>query len=126
MLKYKDLKLLPRRWFPLWTLDGYILREFLIKYSILMLVFVILFILGDVYRDISAFLEARASFLEILTYLAYKLPGNIRFGLHVDHGGIREKHGSDCHAGKRSITCTLRRLHLCHGAGRDCRQHLLQ
>ena len=21
----------PRRWFPLWTLDGYILREFFVK-----------------------------------------------------------------------------------------------
>ena len=82
-MKYRDLKLLPRRWFPLWTLDGYVLREFLIKYSILMLVFVILFILGDVYRDISAFLEARASLLEILTYLGYKLPGNIRFILPI-------------------------------------------
>ena len=78
-MKYRDLKLLPRRWFPLWTLDGYVVREFLIKYSVLMLVFVILFILGDVYRDISAFLEARASLLEILTYLGYKLPGNIRY-----------------------------------------------
>ena len=83
MLKYRDLKLLPRRWFPLWTLDGYILREFLIKYSILMMVFVILFILSDVYRDISAFLEARASMQDILLYLAYKLPGNIRFILPI-------------------------------------------
>ena len=83
MLKYKDLDLLPRRWFPLWTLDGYILREFLIKYSILMMVFVILFILSDVYRDISAFLEARASMHDILLYLAYKLPGNIRFILPI-------------------------------------------
>ena len=82
-VRYKDLKLLPRRWFPLWTLDGYILREFLIKYSILMMVFVILFILSDVYRDISSFLEARASARDILMYLGYKLPGNIRFILPI-------------------------------------------
>ena len=44
-LQDKDFKTFPRRWFPLWTLDGYILREFLIKYSILLLVFVILFVL---------------------------------------------------------------------------------
>ena len=31
MKKYQDLQLLARRWFPLWKLDGYILREFLIK-----------------------------------------------------------------------------------------------
>ena len=80
---YEKLEKLPRRWFPLWTLDGYILREFLIKYCILMMVFVILFILSDVYRDISAFLEARASLVEIVTYLGYKLPGNIRFILPI-------------------------------------------
>ena len=74
---------MPRRWFPLWTLDGYILREFLIKYSILLMVFIILFILSDVYRDISAFLEARAQPGDILLYLAYKLPGNIRFVLPI-------------------------------------------
>ena len=82
-LKYRDLKLLPRRWFPLWTLDGYVLREFLIKYSILMMVFVILFVLSDVYRVISSFLEARAATQDILLYLAYKLPGNIRFILPI-------------------------------------------
>ncbi len=82
-LQYKDLVLLPRRWFPLPKLDGYILREFLIKYSVLLLVFVILFILGDVYRDISDFLEAKASYQSILLYLGYKLPGNIRFILPI-------------------------------------------
>lgn len=73
----------PRRWFPLWTLDWYILREFLIKYSVLLLVFVILFVLGDVYRDISSFLDSEASLIDILAYLLYKLPGNIRFILPI-------------------------------------------
>ena len=82
-LRYEDLELLPRRWFPLPKLDGYILREFLIKYSVLLLVFVILFILSDVYRDISDFLEAHASWQLTLRYLLYKLPGNIRFILPI-------------------------------------------
>ena len=82
-LQYNDLTLLPRRWFPLPKLDGYILREFLIKYSVLLLVFVILFILSDVYRDISDFLEAKAPWRSILLYLAYKLPGNVRFILPI-------------------------------------------
>ncbi len=73
----------PRRWFPLPQLDLYILREFLIKYSVLLLVFIILFILGDVYRDISDFLENKAAARDILLYLAYKLPGNIRFILPI-------------------------------------------
>lgn len=82
-LRYRDLVLLRRRWFPLWMLDGYILREFLIKYSVLMLVFVILFILNDVYNDISDFLESKAPVRIIVSYLLYKLPGNIRFILPI-------------------------------------------
>ena len=72
-----------RKWFPLWVLDGYILREFLIKYSILMMVFVILFILSDVYNTISEFLEADAKWQDILLYLLFNLPANIRFILPI-------------------------------------------
>lgn len=82
----KDLNKLitiPRRWFPLWVLDWYILREFLIKYCVLMLVFVILFILSDVYNDISDFLEADAAPHEMISYFLMKLPGNIRFILPI-------------------------------------------
>ena len=81
--QYRDLALLRRRWFPLWILDGYILREFLIKYSVLMLVFSILFILNDVYNDISEFLEEKAPMRIFILYLLYKLPGNIRFILPI-------------------------------------------
>ena len=81
--KYRDLVTLPRRWFPLWVLDWYILREFLIKYCILMLVFVILFILSDVYNTIADFLESEASMKEMVRFLIAKLPGNIRFILPV-------------------------------------------
>ncbi|MBR2345514.1 MAG: LptF/LptG family permease [Lentisphaeria bacterium] len=81
--RYQDLKKLPRRWFPLWTLDGYIFREFMIKYAILLTVFVLLFVLSDVYRDISDFLDAHASWRDIVTYLLYRLPGNIRFILPI-------------------------------------------
>ncbi len=81
--KYRELVTLPRRWFPLWVLDWYILREFLIKYCILMLVFVILFILSDVYNTIADFLESQASMKEMVRFLIAKLPGNIRFILPV-------------------------------------------
>lgn len=80
---YKALVTVPRKWFPLWRLDGYILREFLIKYSILMLVFIILFILGDVFDDIQDFLDARADWRQMVLYLLCKLPGNIRFILPI-------------------------------------------
>ena len=79
----KRMVTIPRRWFPLWVLDGYILREFLIKYCILMLVFVLLFVLSDVYNSISDFLEAEAPIREIVLYLGAKLPGNIRFILPI-------------------------------------------
>lgn len=79
----RKLATVARRWFPLWVLDWYILREFLIKYCILMLVFIILFILGDVYDTIEDFFEAGASFKEISMYLLMKLPGNIRFILPI-------------------------------------------
>ena len=82
-LEYRDLVLLKRRWFPLWKLDGYILREFLIKYSVLMLVFVILFILNDVYQDIEGFLDVNAPLRIIVFYLLCKLPGNVRFILPI-------------------------------------------
>ena len=79
----KRLITIPRRWFPLWVLDWYILREFLIKYCILMLVFVLLFLLSDVYNSISDFLEAGAQIRDVLLYLGAKLPGNVRFILPI-------------------------------------------
>ena len=82
-LEYRDLVLLKRRWFPLWKLDGYILREFLIKYSVLMLVFVILFLLNDVYTDISGFLEEETPLRIVMFYFLCKLPGNVRFILPI-------------------------------------------
>ncbi len=82
-LQYRDLARLRRRWFPLWTLDGYIFREFIIKYSVLLLVFVILFLLLDVYNDISDFLEAKTPVRLTVSYFFYRLPGKVRFVLPI-------------------------------------------
>jgi len=79
----KKLITMPRRWFPLWVLDRYILREFLIKYCVLMLVFVLLFLLMDVYNTISEFLDSEASLRDFLLFLLAKLPGNVRFILPI-------------------------------------------
>ena len=81
--RYRQLVTMPRRWFPLWVLDWYILREFLVKYSILMLVFIILFFLNDVYNNISDFLEAETPMRETVYFFLAKLPGNIRFILPI-------------------------------------------
>lgn len=79
----KNSSKLRRRWFPLWKIDGYIFREFMIKYTILLLVFIILFVLSDIYRDIADFFDAKANWREIVMYLVYKMPGNIRFILPI-------------------------------------------
>jgi lipopolysaccharide export system permease protein len=76
-------KVTPRRWLFLPTLDYYILREFMIHFSVLILASMILFIIGDVFNDLSDFLDAKSSFSLIANYFLLKLPGNIRFILPI-------------------------------------------
>ncbi len=78
-----DLKVIPRRWLFLPTLDYYILREFMIYLCVLLLVFVILFMLGDVFNDMKDFLDAGAPASQFVSYFLLKLPGNIRFVLPI-------------------------------------------
>lgn len=73
----------PRRWGIIPTLDGYILREFMLYFSVLIFVFIILFVLGDVFNDLSDFLSAKAKVSSMLTYFILKLPGHIRFILPI-------------------------------------------
>ena len=72
-----------RKWIFLHTLDGYILREFMIKFSILLLISTILFILSDVLADLSDFIENGASWTLYVPYFLLKIPGNIRFILPI-------------------------------------------
>ncbi len=81
--KYQSLIVVPRRWGLLPTLDMYVLREFMIKLSVLVLVFVILFILSDVFNELGSFLDAKAPMSDFLMYLVLKLPGNIRFVMPI-------------------------------------------
>jgi lipopolysaccharide export system permease protein len=48
-----------------------------------MLVFVILFLLGDVFNDLSDFLDNKTPMARTLQYFLLKLPGNIRFVLPI-------------------------------------------
>ncbi len=80
---YKSIETFPRRKGLLPTLDLYIFREFMIHLSILLLVFMTLFVLGDVFNDLSDFLEKGASLKQIIYFLLLKLPGNIRFILPI-------------------------------------------
>ncbi|MBU8901795.1 MAG: LptF/LptG family permease [Victivallales bacterium] len=65
------------------TLDMYIFTEFIVYLSILLFVFITLFILGDVFNDLSDFLDQDASVKQIVSFLLLKLPGNIRFILPI-------------------------------------------
>ena len=72
-----------RKWFFLHTLDLYILREFMIKFSVLLLISTILFVLSDVMGDLSDFIENGTSWTVYVPYFLLKIPGNIRFVLPI-------------------------------------------
>lgn len=78
-----ELQITKRRWGLMPTLDFYIFREFMIYLSVLMLVFVILFVLGDVFNDLQDFLEAGTPMNQILSFFILKLPGNVRFVMPI-------------------------------------------
>ncbi|MDD2479248.1 MAG: LptF/LptG family permease [Victivallaceae bacterium] len=72
-----------RKWFFLPTLDFYIFSEFMVYSCILMLVFIVLFLLGDVFNDLSDFLDSKVPMARTIQYFILKLPGNIRFVLPI-------------------------------------------
>lgn len=65
------------------TLDLYVFTEFMVYLSILLCVFITLFVIGDVFNDLSDFLDQDASLKQIVSFLLLKLPGNIRFILPI-------------------------------------------
>ncbi len=77
------MQTVPRTWLKLPTLDMYILREFMIKFSILIFVCIIIFMLNDVFRDLSDFLDADAPLGSTILYFFLKLPGNLSFVLPI-------------------------------------------
>ena len=72
-----------RTFFLLPTLDLYVFREFMVPFSILLFAFTLLFLIGDVFNDLSEFLEYKASFSVAASYFINKMPGNIRFVLPI-------------------------------------------
>ena len=73
----------PRKfsWMP--TLDGYIMRAFLVPFFILLFAFTLLFIIMDMYNDVSDFLDNKATLTITVRYFLLKIPGNIRFILPI-------------------------------------------
>lgn len=68
-------------WQP--TLDLYVLKEFILPLFVLILGFIILFLIGDIFDDLGDFLDHHGSLNEILSYFLLKMPGNIRFILPI-------------------------------------------
>lgn len=69
------------RWMPI--IDQYVLREFMIPFSVLIIGFILLFLVGDIFNDLSDFLNQEADFSTTARYFLLKLPGNIRFVLPI-------------------------------------------
>ncbi len=68
------------------VLDKYILREFMIPFTLLILAFVILFVIGDIFNDLEDFLSSHhkaATVANTFIYFLLKIPGNIRFILPI-------------------------------------------
>jgi lipopolysaccharide export system permease protein len=72
-----------RQWAFLPTLDMYILSEFIVYFCILLMVFITLFIIGDVFNDLGDFLDGKVPLARVFQYFVLKLPGNIRFVLPI-------------------------------------------
>ena len=72
-----------RKFFWMPTLDGYIMRAFLVPFFILLFAFTLLFIIMDMYNDVSDFLDNKASVSVSVEYFLLKIPGNIRFILPI-------------------------------------------
>ncbi len=65
------------------VIDMYVFREFIIPFTILLMAFVIMFLIGDVFNDLEDFLSNKAPIHVIITYFTLKIPGNIRFILPI-------------------------------------------
>ncbi len=71
------------RWMP--KLDFYVVREFLIPFSVLLFAFTLLFLIGDVFNDVDNFLEyeGAGAAWKAVRYFLYRIPCNIRFVLPI-------------------------------------------
>lgn len=62
------------------VIDWYIFREFMIPFLVLLLAFVFLFMIGDLFADLGTFASAEAiTSADMLNYFLLKIPGNVRF-----------------------------------------------
>jgi len=70
----------PRRCFRVMPiLDKYVLREFLIPFSVLLFAFSILFMITDIFNDLNEFLEHQSSVFQMIEYFSIRVLCNISF-----------------------------------------------
>ena len=65
------------------TLDGYVLREFMLPFIVLIMGFSVMFLIGDLFDDLEDFTSHNATLAITVKYFILKLPGNIRFILPI-------------------------------------------
>lgn len=68
-------------WLP--KIDLYVLREFMVPFSILIFAFTLLFLIADLFNDLGDFLDAHSPLIIGARYFLLKVPGNIRFVLPI-------------------------------------------
>ena len=70
---------LKRKFSKMPLLDFYVLREFLIPFSVLLFAFSLLFVISTVFQDLNEFLDNKAGANLAVRYFLLTIPGNIRF-----------------------------------------------
>lgn len=61
------------------TLDFYVLKEFMLPLTVLIMGFTIIFLIGDLFNTLEDFTSHKGTAAEIFEYFSLKIPGNIRF-----------------------------------------------
>lgn len=84
MEQQKTIQSTARRTF-LWMpkLDLYVVREFMIPFSVLIFAFSLLFLIGDVFNDVDKFIEKENATAAAIRYFMLKMPGNLLFVMPI-------------------------------------------
>lgn len=84
MEQQKTIQSTARRTF-LWMpkLDLYVVREFMIPFSVLLFAFTLLFLIGDVFNDVDKFIEKDTGTGLAIRYFMMKMPGNLLFVMPI-------------------------------------------
>ncbi len=64
-------------------LDFYVVREFMIPFSVLIFAFTLLFLIGDVFNDVDKFIEKETGSQLAIRYFMMKMPGNLLFVMPI-------------------------------------------